>query len=268
MLQSIKIGCTFSDFLGGFIKKTFLQLLGPIILLSICFYFFPMNVNNYVNNSFDRKIIYLTILCGTLICFVPIVMFVNSIKNKMKIKSIEKENAKDLGDFEYFREIIENYSPAVLMYLYNKKYNFEDALMSTLYGLEKREVLKIKNNNILINNINVKLLANEKFFVDNIDNLFGSNALINNPDYWLTRYEWESIIKSDAETLDLIGYIDTKTKKNKTTKFVYCFLIAIFTLAVTSAEKFYQVSTFLMCLFFTIILYRSIFKLDFFESTQ
>jgi hypothetical protein len=97
------------------------------------------------------------------------VMF-NYIISKTKIYSIEDKNKT--VDYEYYREILEETSSGVLSFVYNKKINYRDILISTFLMLEKEKIIKInynkRNIKILLNESN-KLSEYEKYILKILD---------------------------------------------------------------------------------------------------
>ena len=137
---------------------------------------------------------------------IPVYIYINqSIKNIMEIKKIE-DNYKDVDKYEYYREIINEYSPAVLSLIYNRKIKYSDTLVATILDLKLKNYISIEDNGIKILNDGSKDLSqNEKLIYEelakkknaknitkfkDIANIFSNNNF---------KKEWKVKIKTEAE---------------------------------------------------------------------
>lgn len=101
---------------------------------------------------FDNKLIFLFQLF--LLAISIIYVMINYIISKINIHNIE-EKSKAL-DYKYYREILEETSSGILSFVYNKRINYIDILISTILILEKEKLIKIDYNKS-----NIKILLNE-----------------------------------------------------------------------------------------------------------
>lgn len=113
---------------------------------------------------FDNKLIFLLQIC--LLATSVIYVIVNYIISKINIYNIE-EKSKTV-DYEYYREILEETSSGVLSFVYNKRINYKDILISTFLKWEKEKNIKFDYNKsnikILLNDSN-KLSEYEKYIL-------------------------------------------------------------------------------------------------------
>lgn len=118
--------------------------------------------------------------------------------NKKEVKKYEeaaKEQYKKKKSYIYYREKIKGYSPGVLAYCYNKKYEFKKIFVATLLNLSLNYYIKFENKKIIILNDEwSKLSKNEQYILELIKN----NNLIelyNNDD---NKKYWKSLINTEA----------------------------------------------------------------------
>ena len=195
------------------------------------------------------------------ICMLQISLFlisvvyviVNYIISKINIYKIENKN-KTL-DYEYYREILDETSSGVLSFVYNKRINYKDILISTLLKLEKEKIIKLDYNNshieILLNESN-KLSEYEKYILNLLKFESKNEAIqfstlkqiISNENFKINIREL--IKKSSKEK----GYY--KTNNFTSNIIVYIILINFF---VTFFILFTEPIVGALCLFNTIILF-------------
>lgn len=95
-----------------------------------------------------------------------IYVIVNYIISQINVYKIEKKNKT--VDYEYYREILEETSSGVLSFVYNKRINYKDILISTLLKLEKEKIIKldyINSNIVILLNESNKLSEYEKYIL-------------------------------------------------------------------------------------------------------
>ncbi|MCI7554891.1 MAG: DUF2207 domain-containing protein [Tenericutes bacterium] len=199
----------------------------------------------------DNKTICLLQIFAFLISVVYVI--VNYIISKINVYKIENKN-KTL-DYEYYREILDETSSGVLSFVYNKRIDYKDILISTLLKLEKEKIIKLDYNNshieILLNESN-KLSEYEKYIL----NLLKSESkneiiqfstlknIVTNGNFKINVIEL--VKKSSKEK----GYY--KTKNFTSNIIVYIILINFF---VTILTLFSEPVVGALCLFNTIILF-------------
>ena len=75
------------------------------------------------------------------------------------------EQKYNVESFEYYRELIKNIPAAILGYLYNNKISTEDAIIATVLDLERKNIIKINDNNIELIDDKYELTDHEKFII-------------------------------------------------------------------------------------------------------
>lgn len=120
----------------------------------LCIYIFvafvllkDINIHNIEKIQINFYLIYLVLTLIGIILFIA-----NKIKTKIFIKKSEKAE-KDLNkiNFEYYREILNEFSPGVLAFCYNKNLQYEDIIISTLLSFDNKYIkLDMLNKRIYI----------------------------------------------------------------------------------------------------------------------
>lgn len=86
---------------------------------------------------------------------------IQKIYENNEINKFEKKYKTE--DYEYYRDILQTKSPAILSYCYNKKVNVEDEVVAILLNLQKNGVIRLSENKItILGNIN-NLSEHEKY---------------------------------------------------------------------------------------------------------
>lgn len=136
-------------------------------------------------------VIFFSILCGIFI--------------KIAIAIAKRDNLEKIDFQKYkclYREFIYNYSPAVLSYVDNLKVERKKVFVANILGLQKKNYIDIKNNEIRIINRNYEMLEeNEKYILEN--KIFNID--------WFT---FEKKIREDALKKKLIFKDEEKIKRN------------------------------------------------------
>lgn len=182
-----------------------------------------------------------------------IYVIINYIISKVNVHNIENKNSN--LDFKYYREILEETSSGVLSFVYNKKINYKDIIISTLLKFEKEKIIKIDHNNSYIEIFSSEfdgLIDYEKYilnllrFESNNNKIQFSNLkqIISNEKFKINVKEL--IKKSSKEK----GYY--KTNKFNTNIIVYIILINFI---ITIFELFSELNVGGLCLLNTIILF-------------
>ena len=109
---------------------------------------------HYLNFKDDKLLFYYLIFIFSysfsLLLSLPFIRVIENIYIKTK-EDIIKEI-----DFDYFREVVDNYSIATLYYCYSKKVNFNDYVMANILKLELEKKIEIDNNT------NIRLLKEKE----------------------------------------------------------------------------------------------------------
>lgn len=85
------------------------------------------------------------------------------------INSYEKKyNAEE---YEYYRDIIKNISPAILSYCYNKKINVEDEVVAVLLNLQHKNIIKLNQDTLTVLGDTKNLSIHEKYILGHINNI-------------------------------------------------------------------------------------------------
>lgn len=129
------------------------------------------------NGLSPTNFIVLVLICMILTIVKNIYIIIIYIGIKIGSKIYRKERLTE-NDFQknkdYYREIIQGYSPAVLSFIDNFEIGYPNTIIATLLQLRKNNLIKM-DNGILEKNptadfYNIKLEDNEKYVYDNIKN--------------------------------------------------------------------------------------------------
>lgn len=179
-----------------------------------------------------------------------IMYIVQKYTENKEIKRIEEKLPNSKIEYEYYRDIIKKYSPAMLAYCYSKNINIKDSIAATLLNLIKQNKLVIINNNIQLNEKEdfSKLKFHEKLIIRcYINREYTEERLMKK--YFL------SDLKEDLKRNKLLRSI--MDKKINSTYIVEIFLawqllILLFCFPIF-IEKCALVGLFIICFFLTVI---------------
>lgn len=164
-------------------KVLIVELFITLIISSIIFIpilmIFPVNYLSYYKVEL-LYCLYLSFLFGYSISY----LFLNLVVSFFEKRYLKKyENNSENIDFEYYREIIKNYSVATICSCYGKKIKIKDQLVATLLSLKlndyieindeikiKNEIAKYKSENMLIKALKGVRIFNKYDIKNQIDN--------------------------------------------------------------------------------------------------
>lgn len=104
---------------------------------------------NYVEEIFNLTK-YILIINISITIFMPAYYLIYNIIERRKTKKIENSIIIDKINYEYFRDIIKEYSPAVLSILYDGKMEFSKDLGACIIYLINKGYLKILQNDYIV----------------------------------------------------------------------------------------------------------------------
>lgn len=170
-----------SIYLGIFVIMFFLWLIGTIF-------------NNLVNYNILIYYVFILLCISLPIITLIYYFYINQKEVKKYEEAAEKEYQKN-KNYIYYRDKIKGYSPGVLAYCYNKKYEFKKIFMATLLDLSLNNYIKFENNKIIVLNDDCsKLSENEKYILELIKN----NSLIYLYNNKKSRIYFKSLIEEEA----------------------------------------------------------------------
>jgi len=197
-------------------KKKFNISIGFCILLYLTistFFFIFESIN--AENIFEEmenislfqmisSVFFLFVSCFIMVSFKNIFIILLFFGIKLGIKHAKKDKLTDVdfGKYKgYYKEIIDNYSPAILAYVDSFEIKNKD-IISTLLDLKLRKYIDINNKEIVLLNNNLDdLNDSEKYLIQNINN------------YSLTTFE--SLVIDKAINQGLLEEKDNIKKKIK-----------------------------------------------------
>ena len=165
---------------------------------------------NEIKDSIIKYILKMNIASIIITCIfsLPLIVF-NSADKKTISYNLDKN---DFGKYKnYYRDIIKDYSPAILSYIDDYKLNSKD-IISTILNLKLKKYIDIKDNKfIIVNNDYSKLENNEQYILNNI------NKNIN-------IFIFQNIVLEEAINK---GLIESKINKSKIIKNIIIYTIII-----------------------------------------
>lgn len=190
----------------------------------ICILLFMVILSiNYINIKYDLVEDLITINGVIFMLGMPFYYFVQYFKEKIKKKKIEDSIIIKNIDFKYYRDIIEEYSPAVLSFILNGTEFKKDFRASIIYLINKG-YLEIQKDKIVRTNKDCIGLSKDLQLLCNsdINHLIASKDVyfIRDSDYELERnqfYEirekWQKLIENDAIEKGLVVERENKLSK-------------------------------------------------------
>ena len=226
----------------------------PAVKIIFCLIYISIFLEVFFNIDKIDKVRMLFYTIHLYIALVAIIFFIcNKIKTIIFIKIKEREIRKQNEiNFEYYREILDEFSPGVLAFCYNKKLKYEDAIISTLLSLNNKYIkLNMLNKTIHVlpdgkdNNLKEKkgiyilpdkkyinLKEHEMYLLEKLKD-FSSD---------ITFQELKEIVKDTyfkSNFLNLIkfdckisGYYETFHRSNKLLSRIFLILVCIFWVSV------------------------------------
>ena len=197
-----------------------------IILLTIIFVIFTIilvMIGKIINMAMSNNTV-TVIFLSVCILVVIVTIIWTEIINYRDIRLIDKKMAKEYkkeNDFNYYRDKVSNYSPAILSYCYNKKLNYQKILTITLIDLSQKEYIKFEENSIILLKDDFSTLEeNQKFVLESIK----YNRL--SKMYKRFKKEYLYYVKEDCFDKQIYTNIKNFDRLSKTIETVY----AVFTL--------------------------------------
>lgn len=124
-------------------------------------------IANSSNAICDQIVLALLAMSFSLVYSSPFVAIIQKVHERNIIKKKE-ENFK-YPEYEYYREILKDVSPAILAYCHNRKINVEDNMVAILLNLELKGIIEITENKVIITKNIDELLSHEKLVLRKID---------------------------------------------------------------------------------------------------
>lgn len=82
----------------------------------------------------------------------PIYYYLRLFVEKIRYRKIESEEIKNKINLDYYRDIIKNYSPACMSFIYNGEINYDRDLMISFFYLKKNKYIEVNDNKIVLLN--------------------------------------------------------------------------------------------------------------------
>lgn len=191
-----------NDVLNPFLKTKLGKLLFIICSIPMIAAIFFLNWKQiyYNNKELCTLELSLTLISITYILINYIISKINIHKKETSFKEV---------DYKYYRDILNETSSGVLSFVYNKKINYKDIIISTLLKLDKEKLIKINydNHNIEILSTESNILTEYEKYILFFLKTESTNKII---DFSTLKY----ILTNEKFKVNVIGLIK-KDSKNK-----------------------------------------------------
>lgn len=94
-------------------------------------------------------------------------------------------------NYEYYRDILQTKSPAILSYCYNRKLNIEDEVVAILLNLQKKGIIDLTENKLIIIGSTDGLKSHEKYMLNNIEKIYSNRKTF--------KYTFKKLLLEDLE---------------------------------------------------------------------
>ena len=240
--------------------KTFKKLLRLFIIYIILFFtfytlhFFDKNgvIEEIVTNGskfpLSNVIIYIVTaliisLIMTIVLNIPVIigLIIANIVLKKNNKTFNNKNASDkkLDDLQYYREILNGYSPAELNYVYSTNSQFPKDAITTLLSLKLKNIIDLndKTNTITILKDDLNLSNSEKYVLSKI-----SDGKLKN----FEPLPFQKIVQKDLENKGIINSdkLNIQNNSNNLSKLVIIIILAIMLISIFGI--FIPITSFIM----------------------
>lgn len=209
-------------------KIVYMYLIITAIIIEI-FLIFPLL--QYIEvRSLEAFIFYafspiLSFAISTLINL-PIITLSKYIVETYKYKEEEKKASFNIKDITYFRDKLPGANPGVLSLILDKKVNYKDAIMASLFSLKLRKYLDIKDNKIIILKNTEGLLENEKLILNSHRFIFTSTEF---------KERWLKLVEEDAYNKGFITKRETAKTAEKYEVILGVFIFITVVLAILAS---------------------------------
>jgi uncharacterized membrane protein len=233
-------------------KIDFKEILIYIIIAAVIF--IPMFIINYIEETYELTN-YLWIFNIIVVIVAPLYYFIYCTKEKRKTKEIEKNTIIKKIDFIYYRDIIEEYSPAILSFILDGTEFDKDLGASVIYLINKGYLKLNDKNKITKTNKDCSKLSKDLQLICNSDvnhllafrKLKTKNAIEKQQASIAseTSRQWLKLVEQQAVEDGLV----TERKDNKMTSIlsILCILEVVYT-AFIDVEGLHYFSIFLVFL--------------------
>lgn len=123
-------------------------------------------LENEPQSLYDKLILGLTSISLAIFINVLLSKWIQKLNEKMVIRKFEKKHRSK--EYDYYRDILQEKSPAILSYCYNPKINIEDNIVAIILNLQMQNIIKIENNTIKVIGDISNLKEHEEFILKQV----------------------------------------------------------------------------------------------------
>lgn len=120
---------------------------------------------HYVFSISNIMYILLLLFCVIFLIFTYIAGTVTHNKEVKRIENeIEKEYDSTKG-YDYYREKLDNYSPAILMYIGRKRYDFKKIFIANILNLINKQYISVSDDKLIVINDDYSKLSDDEAYI-------------------------------------------------------------------------------------------------------
>lgn len=144
-------------------------------IITVLIFMFLLNDINFIKEIIENSFVkildefILFIISSGLAVTIDTVIVAIIQKNKEKKIISNYEKKQKINEFPYYRDIVYNISPAMLLYIYNLKLKYDDQIMATILNLQLKGILNIQNGIITVIGDVKNLKKHEKVIIDYVN---------------------------------------------------------------------------------------------------
>lgn len=221
-------------------RETFIYVIITVVV------FVPALIIYYIEKNYDLTK-YLWTFNIIVVCILPFYYFIYNNKEKMKTRKIERSIIINKIDYKYYRDIIEEYSPAMLSFILDGTEFDKDLVASIIYLINKgylelqddytikkieKDCSQLSKDLQIIYNSNInKLLMFRKITTKSNDEKIQAQIASETVRKWVEQIE--------KQTLEAGLVIERKKYKMTSVLSILCILEAVYTIGIEAYGLFY-----------------------------
>ena len=138
------------------------------ILFGITLYVVIAILSLIVHHIFKISNIMYIVIILFCVSVLIITYIVGTIIHNKEVKRIEREIEKEYDNtkgYDYYREKLDNYSPAILMYISKKRYDFKKVFIANILNLINKKYISIIDNRLTVINDDYSNLSDDESYI-------------------------------------------------------------------------------------------------------
>lgn len=196
--------------------KRFLELIITFAITTIFVYGIIINIEffkNIISRSnypiYDKFALLLTSMSIAILLDGVFSNIIQKIYEKIIVNKYEKQYKTQ--KYEYYREILQTKSPAILSYCYDRKINVEDEVVAIFLNLKRKKIIDLKDKELIITDNVDELKKHEKYALKNIQEIHENKKKFNDTFKSLLYEDLEQekyVYKKSNEEVNIISIME------------------------------------------------------------